>query len=940
MPECRANYAPTKILPLIALLVQLTACGGGGGGTSSLSSEPAVAASGPEVVITGSIGDGPVVGATVTVLSASGSVIRRESSDSFANYKLRVRTKNVLYPLVIKAEGGTDLVTDAAPDFTLTSVATSSNVVRVNVNPFTTLIVRTASKMAGGLTKTNVDAARAIVLRQLNFGINRNVIPDPATVYVDDSNVAMIVKSSEALGEMIRRTRDTLVGQGVLTTGDRVIDALASDIADGYLDGKGVAGTDKRLSAIAIVSSAQVLVESLSNNLSVGGTNVTANLDNSILRTQPTISLDALTASVPVNAEMLEQAQITVDAARAVAPSAALNSIAATLDIIPVNSLPADVAAVLPSSTSTDLQAAVTMAAAGSDAELDAINYAVVSSYNPAVPANAAPTLTGDPATSATEDAAYSFAPAAFDADSDSLVFAATNLPGWVSLNTATGVLSGIPTNANVGTYSNIALSVTDGKAVTYLPAFSITVANTNDTPTISGTPAASVTAGNAYSFQPTATDPDVGTVLSYRIANAPIWAAFDTATGRLSGTPTSANVGATSNIVITVGDGTASASLPAFSVMVVNTGNTAPTISGAPVTSTAEDSAYSFQPTASDADGNALSYGIVNRPSWATFNTTTGRLSGTPTNANVGTTSNIVISVSDGTASAALPAFNLTVTNTNDAPSIGGIPATTVLEDAAYSFTPTATDPDVGATLTYSIVNRPSWATFNTATGRLSGTPTNANVGATSNIVISVSDGTASAPLPAFNLTVTNTNDAPTISGTPATSITADSAYSFQPAASDPDAGATLTYSIVNRPSWATFNTATGRLSGTPTSANVGTTSNIVISVGDGIVTTALPAFSITVNGATTGQATLAWDAPVARTDGTALSMAEIGGYTIRYGTSQTNLSNTVTVADAYTTQHTISNLSAGTYYFAVVAYDTQGRQSTTSNIGSKTIQ
>lgn len=61
---------------------------------------------------------------------------------------------------------------------------------------------------------------------------------------------------------------------------------------------------------------------------------------------------------------------------------------------------------------------------------------------------------------------------------------------------------------------------------------------------------------------------------------------------------------------------------------------------------------------------------------------------------------------------------------------------------------------------------------------------------------------------------------------------------------------------------------------------------------------------------------------------------------FRIRYGTSQTSLSNSVDVADAYTMQHTISNLSAGTYYFAVVAYDTQGRQSTTSNVGSKTIQ
>ncbi|NKF50086.1 hypothetical protein G3R49_05820, partial [Shewanella sp. WXL01] len=86
--------------------------------------------------------------------------------------------------------------------------------------------------------------------------------------------------------------------------------------------------------------------------------------------------------------------------------------------------------------------------------------------------------------------------------------------------------------------------------------------------------------------------------------------------------------------------------------------------------------------------------------------------------------------------------------------------------------------------------------------------------------------------------------NDAPVISGTPATSVNEDSAYSFTPSASDDDVSDTLTFSIANKPSWATFNTANGQLSGTPTNADVGTTAGIVISVNDGTVTTSLSAF------------------------------------------------------------------------------------------------
>jgi hypothetical protein len=74
------------------------------------------------------------------------------------------------------------------------------------------------------------------------------------------------------------------------------------------------------------------------------------------------------------------------------------------------------------------------------------------------------------------------------------------------------------------------------------------------------------------------------------------------------------------------------------------------------------QGTAYSFQPTASDPDGNTLTFSIQNAPSWTTFNTTTGRLQGTPTAGNVGTFGNIVIRVSDGTTTTSLAAFSISV--------------------------------------------------------------------------------------------------------------------------------------------------------------------------------------------------------------------------------------------------------------------------------------
>src|SRR5262245_29925611 len=68
---------------------------------------------------------------------------------------------------------------------------------------------------------------------------------------------------------------------------------------------------------------------------------------------------------------------------------------------------------------------------------------------------------------------------------------------------------------------------------------------STNQAPTISGTPATTATAGKAYTFTPTAKDADSADKVTFTIANKPAWAAFDTATGALTGTPSAQDVGA-----------------------------------------------------------------------------------------------------------------------------------------------------------------------------------------------------------------------------------------------------------------------------------------------------------------------------------------------------------------------------------------------------------
>jgi hypothetical protein len=204
--------------------------------------------------------------------------------------------------------------------------------------------------------------------------------------------------------------------------------------------------------------------------------------------------------------------------------------------------------------------------------------------------------------------------------------------------------------------------------------------------------------------------------------------------------------------------------------------------------------------------------------------------------------------------------------------------------------------------------------------------------------IVISVSDGTASTSLPAFAINVSAPNGAPTISGTPAASVIAGQAYSFQPTASDPENQA-LTFSIVGQPSWATFSTTTGRLSGTPASANVGSYTGIVIRVSDGTTTVPLSTFSITVTaaGTTTGSATLRWTPPTLNEDGTPIE--NLAGYRVYYGTNTGNLNQVLNIAGAGVTSAVIQNLTPATWYFALKAYNAANVESSFSNIASKTI-
>jgi hypothetical protein len=277
------------------------------------------------------------------------------------------------------------------------------------------------------------------------------------------------------------------------------------------------------------------------------------------------------------------------------------------------------------------------------------------------------------------------------------------------------------------------------------------------------------------------------------------------------------------------------------------------------------------------------------------------------------------------------------------DGLSISGSPPQSATVGQTYSFTPTTANPN-GRTLTFHVADMPRWLTLNPTTGTLSGTPTAANVGTSpANILIWVTDGFDRAQIEqefAIKVSAAGTNAAPpTISGTPPTSATAGTAYTFQPTASGP-AGMTLSFSVQNKPAWANFSIATGQLTGTPSSTQTGSYSNIVVSVSDGQASSALAPFTISVAGttATTGSATVNWVPPTQNTNGSALT--NLAGIILYYGTAPASLTQSVKLASASQISYTIANLTAGTWYFGGVAYTNTGVKSAMSALVSMSVQ
>lgn len=371
---------------------------------------------------------------------------------------------------------------------------------------------------------------------------------------------------------------------------------------------------------------------------------------------------------------------------------------------------------------------------------------------------------------------------------------------------------------------------------------------------------------------------------------------------------------------------------------------NTAPVISGTPSGSVDEGGSYSFTPVASDADGDALSFTVENLPYWASFNSASGRLSGTPDENAAGTYSNLLIRVSDGQLNATLPSFDIVVNNVDQG---GGDPDPVLTETAPILIEAVVSGSNIVLTWSHEgLTPEGGYDLFvdgvDTSTQYRTSALTATIVGldlSSSHCFNVESRYTSSSSFYLSNqvcsVALEPENQAPVISGASEANVVAGTQYSFTPTASDPE-GDSLSFSVSNLPSWASFDDQTGAVSGLPQESDVGQYADITISVSDGELSATLSPFAIDVQTSqvATGSLTLRWSAPTTRTDGSNLLLDEIDGYCIYLGDTSDNLQMEVDLSDGLADSHTVPDLPVGNYFVAITAYDQDGGHSGYSNV------
>ncbi len=419
---------------------------------------------------------------------------------------------------------------------------------------------------------------------------------------------------------------------------------------------------------------------------------------------------------------------------------------------------------------------------------------------------NRAPTLASIGSQSVDENQNLNFGVSGSDADGDSLILSAENVPTNATFTDnfdGTGTFDFTPDFTQAGVY-NVTFIVSDG-ALADTEIVAITVNDVNRAPTLASIGSQSVDEGQNLNIGITGSDADGDSVI-LSAENVPTNASFTDnfdGTGTFDFTPDFTQAGVY-NVTFIASDGAlADTEIVAITV---NDVNRAPTLASIGSQSVDENQNLNFGVSGSDADGDSLILSAENVPTNASFTDNfdgTGTFDFTPDFTQAGVY-NVTFIVSDG-ALADTEIVAITVNDVNRAPTLASIGSQSVDENQNLNFGVSGSDAD-GDSLILSAENVPTNASFTDnfdGTGTFDFTPDFTQAGVY-NVTFIVSDG-ALADTEIVAITVNDVNRAPTLASIGAKSVNEGQNLNFMTSASDPD-GDSLIWSAENLPANATF--------------------------------------------------------------------------------------------------------------------------------------
>jgi VCBS repeat-containing protein len=376
------------------------------------------------------------------------------------------------------------------------------------------------------------------------------------------------------------------------------------------------------------------------------------------------------------------------------------------------------------------------------------------------------------------------------------------------------------PADADNNNEYIVEVSVSDG-SLTDVQTITVTVTNDNEAPSITTAATASVAENTTAVTDVDATDMDAGATLTYSISGGADQALFGIVagtgvltfnSGRDFESPTDADTNNEYIVEVTVSDGTLT-DVQTITVTVTDA-NEAPSITTGNTASTAENTTAVADVDATDVDAGAtLTYSISGGADQALFGIVAGTgvltFNAAPDFENPADADNnnqyiVEVTVSDGSLTD-VETITVTVTDANEAPSFTSSATPSAVENQTTAVDVNATDPDAGATLSYSISGGADQALFSidTNTGVLTfnpapdfENPADADTDNNYQVEVTVTDGTFPV-MQAITVSVTSENEAPSITSANTASVAENTVMAIDVNATDPDAGTTLTFSI-----------------------------------------------------------------------------------------------------------------------------------------------